>query len=52
MQSSQVDSGDRLEYLKEVVKSIGLKLDLFVNDNAVDLAEQENQHGERSPESD
>ena len=46
--SRQTDSGDCLERLEQVVKSIALRLCLFVDDNVL---EQENQHGGHSQES-
>ena len=49
--SRQIDSGDRLERLEQVVESIALRLGLFVDDDEVNVPEQEIQHGGRSPES-
>ena len=49
--SRQIDSGDRLERLEQVVESIALRLGLLVDDDEANIFEQENQHGRRSPES-
>ena len=49
--SRQIDSGDRLERLEQVVELIALRLGLLVDDDEANIFEQENQHGGRSPES-
>ena len=49
--SRQIDSGDRLERLEQVVESIALRLGLLVDNDEANIFEQGNQHGGRSPES-
>ena len=49
--SRQINSGDRLERLEQVVESIALRLGLLVDDDEAKVFEQGNQHGRRSPES-
>ena len=49
--SRQINSGDRLEQLEQVVESIALRLGLLVDDDEANVFEQGNQHGGRSPES-
>ena len=49
--SSQINSGDRLERLEQVVESIALRLGLLVDDDEANVFEQGNQHGRQSPES-
>ena len=42
--SRQIDSGDRLERLEQVVESIALQLRLLVDDDEANIFEQDNQH--------
>ena len=49
--SRQINSGDRLERLEQVVESIALRLGLLVDDDEANVFDQGNQHGGRSPES-
>ena len=49
--SRQINSGDRLERLEQVVESIAFRLGLLVDDDEANVFEQGNQHGGRSPES-
>ena len=49
--SRQINSGDRLERLEQVVESIALRLGLLVDNDEANVFEQGNQHGGRSPES-
>ena len=49
--SGQINSGDRLERLEQVVESIALRLGLLVDDDEANIFEKGNQHGGQSPES-
>ena len=49
--SRQIDSGDRLERLEQVVESTASRLGLLVDDDEANVPEQENQDGGLSPES-
>ena len=48
--SRQINSGDCLERLEQVVESTALRLGLLVDDDEANIFEQGNQHGGRSPE--
>ena len=49
--SRQIDSGDRLEQIEQVIEPTASQLGLFVDDDEANIPEQEIQHGGRSPES-
>ena len=49
--SRQIESGDHLKQLDQVVESTALRLGLFVDDDQANVPEQENQRGGRSSES-